>query len=67
MFCVCVCVWLQEQCIFHCITDALYEKKQTIMKNEEDVSKLQSQVQESSVKEDTLTAKFEALVKDSQG
>ena len=37
------------------------------MTNEEDISKLQSQVQASTVKEDTLTAKFEALVKDSQG
>ena len=65
-----VCVWLHEQCIFHCfffITEALFEKKQTIMTNEEDISKLQSQVQAGSVKAHTLTAKYEALVKDSLG
>ena len=49
------------------ITDALFENKRTIMTNEKDISKLQSQVQASSVKEHTATAKYEALVKDSQG
>ena len=53
-----------------CILDALYEKKQAIMTNEERIAKLQAQVgnlQANSAQKDTLNAKYEAMVNESKG
>ena len=53
-----------------CSVDALYEKKQTVMTYENETAKLQAQVEEleaSSAEKDTLTAKYEAIVKESEG
>ena len=52
---------------FMFIIDDLFEKKQTIMSNEDEISKLQAQVEASSSEKDTLIAKFEAMAKKSEG
>ena len=49
------------------ITDALFEKKQFIMTYENDVSKLQTQVEASSAEKDTLMLKYKAMIKESEG
>ena len=49
------------------ITDALFEKKQTIMTNENDISKLQVQVEATSAEKDTLIFTYEAMDKKSEG
>ena len=48
------------------ITDALFEKKQTIMTYESEMAQYQAQVKEleaKSAEKDTLVAKYEAMVK----
>ena len=72
MFCVCVCVRLQQQCIFPClfITDALFDKKQTLMTYESESAQYQAHVKELEAKsdeKDTLVAKYKATVKESKG
>ena len=49
------------------ITDSLFEKKQTIISNENDISKLQAQVEASSAEKLTLISKYEAMAKESEG
>ena len=69
MFGVCTCVSLQTQRIFDCMfnTDALFEKKQIMMTNEDDIAKLRAQVETSSAEKHTLIAKYEAMIKESEG
>ena len=49
------------------ITDALFEKKQTIMTNEHEISKLQAQLEASSAEKDTLISTYEVMAKKSEG
>ena len=60
-----------KQCISSlCITEALYEKKQTIMTKDSKISTLQEQVEEleaTSAEKDTLIAKYKGIVKESEG
>ena len=58
------------QCISQCITEALYQKKQSITTYETKVAKLQAQLEMSesdSAEKDTCIAKYEALVKGGEG
>ena len=51
-------------------TEALYEKKQSMMTYEKETSKLQAQVDDleaTFAEKDTLIAKYEATVKESKG
>ena len=51
-------------------TEALYEKKQTIMTYENEISKLQAQVdylEATFAEKDNLIAKYEATLKESEG
>ena len=69
---VCLCVHGFETMYFitACILDALYEKKQAITMCENENAKLQAQVkslQAISAEKDTLNAKCEAMVKESEG
>ena len=50
-----------------CITDALFEKKQSIMTYENDISKLQAKVEASYAEKDALSAKYEDVVKKNEG
>ena len=53
-----------------CGSEAVYEKKQSIMTHENENAKLQAQVEElktTSAKKDTLIAKYEAIVKEGEG
>ena len=53
-----------------CGSEALYEKKQSIMTYEIENTKLQAQVEEleaTSANKDTLIAKYESIVKESEG
>ena len=53
-----------------CFTEALYEKKQSMMTYENETSKLQAQVEDleaTSAEKDTLIAKYEATLKESEG
>ena len=52
---------------FACLTDALYEKKQTIMSIDKKIAKLQAQVEARSAEKDRVAAKCEAIVKESAG
>ena len=53
-----------------CGSEALYEKKQSIISYENENAKLQAQVEQleaTSAKKDTLIAKYEAIVEESEG
>ena len=72
MFCIRVSVRLQKQCIVNCmfITDALYEKKQTLVTYESESAQYQALVDELEAKaaeKDTLAAKYDAMVKERKG
>ena len=59
-----------RQCIFQCFTEALYEKKQSIMTYNTEFAKLQAQVETlelSSVEREACIAKYEALVMGIEG
>ena len=49
------------------ITDALFEKKQIIMTKEDDICKLQAQLETTSAEKDTLISTYEAMDKKSEG
>ena len=51
-------------CMF---TEALYEKEQTIVSKGKEISKLQAQVEARTAEKDTLTTKYKAIVKESEG
>ena len=58
--------------MFYClfITDALYEKKQTLMTYDSELAQHQTKVEEleaMSTEKDTLVAKYKAMVKESKG
>ena len=67
IWCVYVCTFKSIVFSTACFTDALYEKKLTIMTNENDIAKLQAQVEASYAEKDSLIAKYEAMVKESKG
>ena len=58
---------LKRSCSYACFTDALYENKQTIMSKEREIARLQAQVEPRTAEKDTVTAKYEAIVKESEG
>ena len=49
------------------ITDALFEKKQTIMTKEYDIAQLQAEVEARSAEENSLTAKYEPMAIKNEG
>ena len=66
-----MCVWFWNT-VFSTpwFIEALYEKKQTTMTSDSKIAKLQSQVEEleaNSAVKDTLIAKYEYIVKESEG
>ena len=70
VFCVRVAFkqYISTACIIH--LEALYEKKQAIMVYEDEIAKLQALVETSkasSAEKDTLIAKYETIVKESEG
>ena len=69
---VCMPMVLSSLCIFPMddFTEALYEKKQTIMTYENETANFQVQVDDLeavSAKKDTLIAKYKATLKESEG
>ena len=64
---MCECAYKSHISSTTCFTDALFEKKQTIMTNENDIAKLQAQVKTSYAEKESLIAKYEALLEKSEG
>ena len=57
-----------EMKLFLCMfTEALYDKEQTIISKDSEISKLQAQVEARTAEKDTFTTKYEAIVKESEG
>ena len=52
---------------YGCFTEALYEKKQTIMCRNREIAKLRAQVEARTAEKDMVTTKYEAIVKESEG
>ena len=69
--CVCVYTWFWNNVFSSsCIIETLYEQKQTILSNDRKISTLQAKVEEleaTSSEKDTLFAKYEVIVKESEG
>ena len=64
----CVFVYNLRQCIFtNVITEALYEKKQSIVLHDSEFTKLQVQVKELESPSPEKDAEYEAIVKKSEG
>ena len=65
-----VCVWFEPVCIYHALTEALYEKKQNIGTYDPEFTKLQAQVEKlesASAEKDACIAEYEAIAKGSEG
>ena len=60
-------VILKQHLSSSCFIEALNEKKQTIMTKDSIISSLQAQVEATSAEKDTLIAKYETIVKESEG
>ena len=71
MCALCVCVYDLWQCIStNVLTEALYEKKQSIVTYDAEVAKLEAQVEKlesASAEKDACIAEYEAIVKKSEG
>ena len=64
----CVFVYNLRQCIFtNVVTEALYEKKQSIVLSDSEFTELQAQVKELESPSPEKDAEYEAVVKKSEG
>ena len=69
---MCACTWFYQTYAFPdgCFTEALYEKKQSMMTYENETAKPQAQVDDlegTSAEKDALIAKYESTLKESEG
>ena len=62
-----VCVWFETVYIYQCFTEALYEKKQSIVTYDAKLVKLQAQVEKMESVFAEKDAEYEAIVKKNEG